>query len=108
MHRRLGMTHSDVVQVLSTTITGSPEKHLQVYHIVHDGIVRPSLFFDFTRPTQNGTYPGIEKFGQLVGRADNDIPVGRTRRDAHPVAETAMHQKAQIMVVRVTIGQISQ
>ena len=39
LHRGLGMSHRQIVEQFVATVLGSPEHHVEIHHIVHDGIV---------------------------------------------------------------------
>ena len=61
LHRGHGMSHRQIVEQFVASVLGSPEHHVEIHHIVHDGIVRPVAGFHLSRPAQYRTYDRIEK-----------------------------------------------
>lgn len=74
-HRGLGMSHRQVVQQFVAPIPGCPEHHVEVHHVVHDGVVWPVVWLYLSRPAQQGANDGIEECGERVGRCKYHIPV---------------------------------
>ena len=64
---------SQIVEQFVASVLGSPEHHVEVHHIVHDGIVRPVVGFHLSRPTQYRTHDRIEKRSEGISRSENHI-----------------------------------
>ena len=63
VHRSLGMFHRNVIEVAAAAVFGCPEQHLQIYHVVHDGVVS-AKHLHVARPRKDGAHSGIEQCGE--------------------------------------------
>ena len=98
-HRGLGMLHGDVVQTVVAPVLRGPEQHLQIYHVVHDGVVA-AKHFHIAGPRQDGAHVGIEQCSQRIGRGEYHLFITRIVRQTVAVAIAAEHQEAEVMVKR--------
>ena len=107
LHRGLGMSYRQIIEEFVAPILGSPEHHIEVHHIVHDGIVRPVARLYLTRPTQYRTHDRIEEGGKRVGGSQDDILVVLGVIHLISLAIRAEHQETDVMVIAGAVGNAS-
>ena len=97
-HCGVGVSYGDVSELCPATVLSSPEKGLEIYHVVHDGVV-PAECRYLTRPRQHGSCSRIPEFGKTLGRSYDDVLVALVAGKSIAVAVAAEHYEAQVMVV---------
>ena len=106
-HGSLGMCHGHVVEQSVATIGSRPEHHVEIDHVVHDGVVRPVVWLHLTGPAEDSTYEGIEQRCQRIGGGVDDVAVGGIVGNLVALAVGAEHQEAQVVVVGGTVCQVA-
>ena len=104
-HRGIGVGHRHIIQLFIASVLCRPKQHLQVYHIVHYGVM-PTKHGYITGPRKHGTHLRIEQCRKGFGTAQDSLPIRFITCQAVAVPITAKHQESQIVVVCRLIGEI--
>ena len=104
LHRGLGVGYSQIIKQFVSTIFSCPEHHIEVHHIIHDGIMWPVARLHFSRPAQYRTNNRIEECGKRIGRSQDYVLVFLRMIHLVALAIRAEHQETDIVVVARTIG----
>ena len=106
LHRGLGVGYCQIIKEPIASILCSPKHHVEIHHIVHDGVMGPVAWFYFSWPAQYGSYYRIEECGKRVGRSHDNILV--LLRMVHLIAFAirAEHQETDVVVVAWAIGDV--
>ena len=104
LHRSLGMGYCQVIKQFVSSVFGCPEHHIEVHHIIHDGIVRPVAGLYLSRPAQYRAHDRIEECGKRIGRSQDYVLVFLRMIHLVAFAIRAEHQETDVVVVARTIG----
>ena len=107
LHRCLGMTHGKVVEQRVAAILRSPEHHVEVHHVVHDGVVSAE-HLHVAGPGEDGADHRVEECGERVGRSKDNLFVISIVCGLIAFTEGTEHQEADIMIEDRLIGDVSQ